>query len=224
MAITDWPKLEQPRTKLLNAGAQTLSDAELLAIFLRTGTPGKTAVDVARDLLKSFGSLRALLAADQTAFCQNRGLGLAKYAQLQASLEMAKRHLAETLRHGSTLHHTEETIDFLSLQLCHHQREVFACVFLDAQNRIIRYEELFYGTIHSSRVHPREIIKCALQYNAAAVILAHNHPSGIAEPSPADQALTAQLQNLFDLLEIRLLDHVIIGDGQATSFAARGLL
>jgi len=224
MAINDWPKREQPREKLLCHGASTLSDAELLAIFLRTGVAGKTAVDLARDLLKNFGSLRALLAADCQTFCQSHGLGTAKFVQLQAILEIAKRHLAETLQRGSTLCHSDETLQYLSLQLRHQQREVFACLFLDTRHRIISYDELFFGTIHSTRIHPREIIKRALQHNAAAIILAHNHPSGIAEPSAADLAITKEIQQLLELLDIHLLDHIVIGDGQITSFAAQGLL
>jgi len=224
MPITDWPLEERPREKLLARGAAALSDAELLAIFLRTGVPGKTAVDLARDLLTRFGSLRALLEADLRQFCEGEGLGAAKYAQLQATTEMARRHLAETLRRGNALENPEATRRYVSARLRDYPHEVFACLFLDNRHRVIAFEELFQGTINGASVHPREVVKKALAHNAAAVILAHNHPSGVAEPSQADRHITQQLVDALGLVEVRVLDHLVIGDGDAVSFAERGLL
>jgi DNA repair protein RadC len=224
MAITDWPAAERPREKLLQRGPQALSDAELLAIFLRTGMPGKTAVDLARELLNEFGSLRALLSADLTRFCRGPGLGEAKYAQLQAVLEMARRHFEEILQRGDALISVDATRAYLSAQLRRYDFEVFACLFLDNQHRVIAFEELFRGTLDSASVYPREVVKCGLSHNAAAVIFAHNHPSGIAEPSGADRQITAKLQQALQLFDIRVLDHFIIGDGPPFSFAEHGLL
>lgn len=223
MAITDWPAQERPREKLLARGAETLTDAELLAIFLRTGVAGKTAVDLARELLVTFGGLRTLLKADKKAFCAGNGLGEAKYAQLQAVLEMGRRHLKESLHRGDILSCPEATRRFLAAHLRDNSAEVFACLFLDNRHRVIEYEELFQGTIDGASVHPREVVKRALYYNAAAVILAHNHPSGIAEPSQADERITQRLKDALALVDIRVLDHIIIGD-EVVSFAERGLL
>jgi DNA repair protein RadC len=224
MAITDWPADERPREKLLSRGAQQLSDAELLAIFLRTGVKGKSAVDLARDLLVDFGSLRGLLMADQQSFCQPLGLGSAKYAQLQAVLEMARRHLAEELQRTDALTSPELTRRFLQAQMRDLSHEVFACLFLDSQHRVLKYQELFRGTIDGAAVYPREVLKQALAQGAAAVILAHNHPSGVAEPSQADRAITDRLQQALGLVDIRVLDHLVIGDGYAVSFSERGWL
>jgi DNA repair protein RadC len=224
MAITDWPREERPREKLLQRGAAALSDAELLAIFLRTGLPGKTAVDLARELLQRFGSLRALLGADQGAFCQGQGLGEAKFVQLQATLEMARRHLAETLQRDNVLDSPQQTRRFLSARLRDYSFEVFACLFLDNRHRVIAFEELFRGTINGASVHPREVVRKALDHNAAAVILAHNHPSGVAEPSEADRHITRQLVTALALVDVRVLDHLVVGDGEAVSFAERGLM
>ena len=224
MAITDWPADERPREKLLVQGAAALSDAELLAIFLRTGVKGKSAVDLARELLIEFGGLRALLTADKKRFCQPLGLGDAKFTQLQAVLEMARRHLAEQLQRSDALTSPELTRQYLQAQLRDRHYEVFACLFLDNQNRVIRFEELFRGTIDSSAVYPREVVKQALAMNAAAVILTHNHPSGVADPSHSDRAITERLREALALVEVRVLDHLIIGDGYCTSFAERGWL
>lgn len=224
MAITDWPADERPREKLLARGASALSDAELLAIFLRTGTRGKTAVDLARELLVEHGSLRALLQADRARFCATHGLGDAKYAQLQAVLEMARRHLGETLRRGDALRNPADTRGYLIARLRDYAHEVFACLFLDNRHRVIAFEELFRGTIDGASVHPREVVKRALYHNAAAVIFAHNHPSGVAEPSRADESLTRRLQDALGLVEIRVIDHVIVGDGATVSLAERGVL
>lgn len=224
MAITDWPLAERPREKLLRLGPQSLSDAELLAIFLRTGVPGMTAVDLARQLLSAFGGLRGLLEADLNQFQRYAGLGPAKFAQLQAVLEMARRHLWERLQRGEALSNPADTRQFLLARLRHHPHEVFACLLLDNRHRVIAFEELFRGTIDAASVYPREVVKLALARNAAAVILAHNHPSGVAEPSRADELLTHRLRDALALVDIRLLDHFVIGDGEAVSFAERGLI
>lgn len=224
MAITDWPADERPREKLLKQGASALSDAELLAIFLRTGVAGKSAVDLARDLLNHFGSLRALLQASNSEFCEAKGLGDAKYTQLQAVLEMARRHLLETLQRGDALSSPQAAYQYLTAQLRDYSHEVFACLWLDSKNRVLQFEELFRGTIDGASVYPREVVKAALKHNAASVIFAHNHPSGIAEPSPSDQTITERLKKALQLIDVRVLDHIVIGDGQQVSLAERGLI
>ena len=224
MTIKDWPAEDRPREKLLLRGSASLTDAELLAIFLRTGTIGKSAVDLARDLLTNFGSLKALLDADQEHFCLAHGLGSAKYAQLQAVMEMAKRHFKEIIQRGNALTSPEVTRAYLSAQLRGYSYEVFACLFLDNQHRVIQLDELFRGTIDGASVYPREVVKQALHHNAAAVIFAHNHPSGITEPSQADKQITEKLKKALDLFDIRVLDHFIIGDGDPYSFAEHGLI
>ena len=213
MAISNWPEAERPREKLINRGASALSDAELLAIFLRTGTPGLTAVDLARQLLTDFGSLRAVLDSDARSFCRRKGLGTAKYVQLQAALEIAQRHLAENLNRVDCLTHSKQTTSYLHARLRDHDYEVFACLMLDNRNRVIELLEMFRGTIDGASVYPREVVKQALADNAAAVILAHNHPSGVCEPSQADIRITEQLKKALALVDIRVLDHVIVGDG-----------
>jgi len=222
--IRDWPAAERPREKLLARGPAALSDAELLAIFLRTGVSGKTAVDLARELLQGFGSLRALLDADRLQFCAQHGLGSAKFAQLQAVLEMTRRHLQEQLQREDSLDNPETTRRFLASRLRHLPHEVFACLFLDNRHRVIVFEELFRGTIDGASVHPREVVRRALQHNAAAVILSHNHPSGVAEPSRADIQLTRRLMEALALIDVRVLDHIVVGEGDGVSFAERGLL
>ena len=224
MAITDWAIAERPREKLLLRGADALSDAELLAIFLRVGIKGKTAVDLARDLLDDFGSLHALLNAEEARFCLSHGLGTAKYAQLQAVLEMARRYFVEDINRGDALTSPESTRTYLSMQLRGYNYEVFGCLFLDNQHRVIEFEELFRGTIDSASIYPREVVKRVLYHNAAAVIFAHNHPSGINEPSHADKQITSKLKQALLLFDIRLLDHFIIGDGLPYSFAEHGLI
>ncbi|OGT20544.1 MAG: hypothetical protein A2V90_02325 [Gammaproteobacteria bacterium RBG_16_57_12] len=224
MAITDWPEHERPREKLLQRGPEALSDAELLAIFLRTGVRGKTAVDLARELLNSFGSLRRLLEADKPSFCQAAGLGEAKYVQLQAVLEMSRRHLYEVLTRGEALSSPDATRNYLTARLRSYPQEVFACLFLDNRHQVIGFEELFYGTIDGAAVHPREVVRRAMAHNAAAIIFAHNHPSGVAEPSQADKNLTRRLQDALALVDVRVLDHFVIGEGQSFSFAERGML
>jgi DNA repair protein RadC len=215
---------ERPREKLLNQGAAALSDAELLAIFLRTGLPGLSAVDLARQLLSAFGSLRALVQAEQAEFCLHAGLGPAKFAQLQAVMEMGRRHLFEDLKRGNALTSPGAVRNYLRSRMAHLPHEVFACLFLDNQHRVITFEELFRGTLDSASVYPREVVKRALACNAAALILTHNHPSGVAEPSQADQMLTRRLKEALALVDIRVLDHLVIGDGEPVSFAERGLL
>lgn len=222
MSITDWPEQERPREKLLRRGAQALSDAELLAIFLRTGTQGVTAVDLSRQLLKQFGSLNTLMHASQADFCKGHGLGDAKYVQLQAALEMSRRYLHETLTNKDVLSNPSDTKHFLKSQLAHQQREVFACLYLDNKHQVIAFEELFFGTLDSASVHPREVVKNTLKHNAAAIIFAHNHPSGNASPSQSDINITTQLVNALNLIDVRVLDHLIIGSGQATSLAELG--
>jgi len=224
MSIRDWPTDERPREKLLQRGAAALTDAELLAIFLRTGTTGKSAVEMARGLLDEYGSLQALLAAEHERFCQSHGLGDAKYAQLQAVMEMARRHFAEILQRGDALTSPEITRAYLSAQLRGYRYEVFACLFLDNQHRVLQWEELFRGTIDGASVYPREVAKRALFHHAAAVIFAHNHPSGINEPSQADRQITDKLKQALALFDIRVLDHFIVGDGQPYSFAEHGLI
>ena len=224
MSINHWPASERPREKLLALGPAALSDAELLAIFLRTGTPGMSAVELARNLISKYGSLRQLLQADRRHFCAARGLGDAKYTQLQAVLELARRHLGEGLARGDALKNPADTRRYLSARLRDYPHEVFACLFLDTRHRLICYEELFQGTIDGASVHPREVLRRALLHNAAAVILAHNHPSGVAEPSDADRRITRRLKDALALIDIRVLDHIIIRDRATTSFADRGLI
>jgi DNA repair protein RadC len=224
MAIKDWPINERPRERLLRDGPHSLSDAELLAIFLRTGARGRSAVDLARELLARFGSLRRLLGAGRDDFCAAPGLGDAKYAQLQAALEMGRRHLGERLVRGEPLSSPRDTAEFLVGRLRDYPYEVFGVVFLDNRNRVLAFEELFRGTIDGASVHPREVVRRALEHNAAAVILSHNHPSGVAEPSQADCRITERLRAALGLIDIRVLDHLIVGDGACCSLAERGLL
>jgi len=224
MKITDWPKHERPREKLLAKGADALTDSELLAIFLRTGIKGYSAIDLARNLLLKFGSLRGLLRASEHDFCQTKGLGQAKFAQLQASLEMSQRYMAEALDKSDAFNSVEQTQAYLIAKLRDQPHEVFAMLLLDSQHRFIKYRPMFYGTIDSASVYPRVLVQQALLDNAAAVILAHNHPSGIAEPSQADKSITKRVIDAFSLMDIKVLDHFVIGDGVAVSFAQRGLL
>jgi DNA repair protein RadC len=224
MAIRDWPCDERPREKLLEKGAAALSDAELLAILLRSGTRGSSAVDLARDVLKNFRGLRKFIAADRRRFCAVPGLGLARFAELQAAVEISRRQLTESLKTGPCLSSPRATCDFLIAKLRDLEHEVFCCLYLDKRHRLIEYEELFRGTIDGASVHPREIVKLALQRNSAAVIVAHNHPSGVAEPSQADELITQRLKEALGLVDIRLLDHIIVGDGASVSLAERGLL
>ncbi len=224
MAISDWPEQERPREKLLRSGAQALSDAELLAIFLRTGTPGNSALDLARNLLQQFGGLRSLLAASRTEFCSMHGLGDAKFCQLQAIIEMAHRHLRESLERGDVLTSPEQTQRYLRLRLQSYPYEVFACLFLDNRHRIIAFEELFQGTIDGASVYPREVVRRSLHHNAAAIIFSHNHPSGVAEPSQADEQITLRLKEALALIDVRVLDHIVVGYENSISLAERGVI
>ena len=224
MSIHDWPELERPREKLLNSGADALSDAELLAILFRSGTTGKSAVELARDTLLHFHGLRNTLDADRYALCALRGLGATSYAQLQAARVLSQRYLAESLSNEKLVIHSKKIKQYLCTQLRHYQQEVFACLFLDINHRMIRFEKLFFGTLDSASVYPREVVKSALKNNAAAVIFAHNHPSGHAQPSVADQVITQRLVTALQLVDILVLDHIIIGDSDIKSFAELGIM
>jgi len=224
MAITDWPLSERPRERLLARGAAALADAELLAILLRTGIRGKSAVDLARELLGRFGSLTALLEAEPAKIGSTPGLGNAKLAHLQAALELARRALKEELSQRDALSSPRAVRDYLRLSLAGRDHEVFVVLLLDAQHRVTAFEELFRGTLTQTSVYPREVVKCALKHNAAAVIFAHNHPSGIAEPSHADEILTRSLKAALALVDIQVLDHFIVAGTRTLSFAERGLL
>lgn len=224
MSIKSWPEGDRPREKLLSVGATALSDAELLAIFLRTGLPGLSAVDLARALINQHGSLGRILHLSRTAFCASPGLGDAKFAQLSAVLEMARRYLQQGLNDAPVFTQPEHVKSYLQAQLQHRTRECFAALFLDNQHRLLAFEPLFEGTIDSAPVHPREVVKAALTHNAAALIISHNHPSGVAEPSHSDRMITERLQKALDLVDIRLLDHIVVGCGETVSFAERGWL
>jgi DNA repair protein RadC len=224
VAISDWPLQERPRERLLALGPQSLADAELLAILLRTGIKGKSAVDVARGLLLRFGSVAALLEADAKELAAIPGMGSAKRAQLQAALELSRRALKEELSCRDALSSPRAVRDYLRLAFAGRQHEVFILLLLDAQHRVIACEDLFRGTLTQTSVYPREVVKCALRHNAAAVIFAHNHPSGVAEPSHADEILTRALKSALALVDVQVLDHFIIAGSSTTSFAERGLL
>lgn len=224
MTLRDWPAAERPREKLLRQGAGALSDAELLALWLGSGCPGSDAVAVARGLLQQYGSLRALLTAPAESLCARRGVGPARYSRLQASLELCRRHYLEALQCGPVLSSPDAVRDYLLAELRDRDHEVFCCLFLDNRHRLLVFEELFTGTIDGASVYPREVIKRALSHRAAALIFAHNHPSGVAEPSHADEIITRRLKDALALVDIRVIDHLIIGDGACVSLAARGRL
>jgi len=224
MSIGEWPEGDSPRGKLLDRGANALSDAELLAIILRTGCRGCSVLQLARELLEDFGGLGGVLRANPGQLMEKKGVGAAKYAQLHASLEVARRQALESMCSKDILSSPQHTRRFLQHHLGARQREVFSCLFLDSQHRLIRCEDLFLGTLDGAAVYPREVVSRALQYSSAAVIFAHNHPSGVAEPSAADKRITERLQAALGLLDIRVLDHIIIGRGHEYSFAEAGLL
>lgn len=224
MAISHWPAAERPRERLLAHGAGVLSDAELVALFLRTGVPGKSAVELGRELIGRFGGMSGLLAADAKALGGIKGMGAAKRAQLAAVLEMARRALAEDMRSGSAMTSPQSVRDYLRIGLGAREYEVFVVLFLDAQHRVLSSEELFRGTLTQTSVYPREVVKAALRANAAAVIFAHNHPSGVAEPSQADELLTRQLKEALAMVDVRVLDHFIVAGRSTLSFAERGLI
>ena len=224
MGIADWPAAERPRERLLTNGPESLSDAELLAIFLRVGRPGCSAVEMARELLGQFGSLRGLLNADFDRFTARPGLGPAKYVQLKAVMEMARRNLLASLGERPALSDPAQAKRYFTSWLRDRQREVFAALFLDNRHRVLRCEALSVGTIDGASVYPREVVRRCLELGAAAVVFAHNHPSGVAEPSDADRRITRRLRDALGLIDVRVLDHLVVGDGEVVSFAERGLL
>jgi DNA repair protein RadC len=224
MAITDWPKLERPREKLLHFGATALSQAELLAVFLQKGTKGKTAVDLARELLTEFKTLSALLNAPESHLATISGIGKVKFCMLQAALELSKRCLQEDLQLRVNLSNVTETKKFLIAKLAGQRQEVFACLFLNSKNQLIEYKELFFGTINCAPVYPRIVVQKALEFNASAVILAHNHPSGDPSPSNSDVQLTHHLRTVLRYIDIEVLDHIIIGGNNCISLIERGLI
>lgn len=224
MAITDWPQEQRPRERLIQHGAQALSDAELLAVFLRVGVPGKSAVDLGRDMVGHFGSLNGLFAASLDDFSSIHGLGPAKFAQLQAVMELARRSLAEELKSGALLTSPAIVRQYLQLLLSGKEYESFTVLFLDARNRLIVAREMFRGTLTQASVYPREVVKAALECNAASLVLSHNHPSGVADPSAADRQLTETLQRALSLVDVRILDHFVVARNQVYSFAEHGLL
>jgi DNA repair protein RadC len=224
MAIREWPKAERPREKLLDRGSEALSDAELIAVLLGSGVRGSSAVDVARKLITRFGSIRELLRADRSECLSQLGLGPARYALLRAALELARRHHLDRLRVGPLVSSPESTREFLLAQLRDRPYEVFCCLHLDSRYRLITFEELFRGTVDGASVHPREVVRQAIAHNSAALIFAHNHPSGVAEPSHADELITQRLRDSLALVDVRVLDHIVVGDGSCISFAERGLL
>jgi DNA repair protein RadC len=223
MSIRDWPEGERPREKLLAYGSATLSDAELLAVLLGSGSRGKDALALGRELLTAAGSLGVLLSqSDQQ--IQARGLGPAKRARIAAALELARRSLSEELKQKQSLGNPRDSGDYLRARLRHLPYEVFGCLYLDNRHRVLAFEELFRGTVDGASVHPREVVRACLHHNASAVILAHNHPSGVAEPSAADRAITRELRDALQLVGVRVLDHLVIGSDEPVSMAARGLL
>ena len=224
MAITDWPAAERPREKLIELGAEALSDAELLAIFLRVGVTGKSAVDLARDLLNQFGSLNGIFAVTEHELSQVHGIGTSKYVQLQAIFEMSRRALNEQLQQRDVFKSPQQVRDYLVLKLGGLTREVFLVLFLDTQNHLVATEEMFAGTLTQTSVYPREVVKRALHHNAASVIFAHNHPSGITKQSQADELLTKELKQALALVDVRVLDHFIVAGNNTLSFSQTGLL
>lgn len=224
MAITDWPQELRPRERLIRLGAQALSDAELLAVFLRVGVSGKSAVDLGREMVGHFGSLNGLFAASLPEFTELNGLGPAKFAQLQAVLELARRCLSETLEAGVILSAPGTVRHYLQLLFAHQAHESFVVLFLDVRNRLIKADEMFRGTLTHTSVYPREVVKACLQHNAASIILSHNHPSGNADPSAADRLLTTSLQRALSMVDVRVLDHFVVAGSTVYSFAEHGLL
>ncbi len=224
MAIKHWPKQEQPREKLFQNGAAVLSTAELLAIFIQSGTKGQTALDISRQLLQKFGGLQPLFQAEKTEICHISGIGKARYVLLQAALELARRYLEESLCDKNVLESSNDVMRFIKSKLKHCKNEVFACLFLDNSFRIISFEEMFKGTLTKTNIYPREIIKRSLELNAAAVIFSHNHPSGDEYPSEADRQLTLKLKRILEQVDVRLLDHIIIAANKTYSFAEHHLL
>jgi DNA repair protein RadC len=224
MSIKNWPARERPRERLLENGAASLSDTELLAIVLGTGVKGRSALDLARRLLEEFGNLTRLFSSSLQEFCQQDGLGHAKFVQMQAMLELSRRCMREELEERDVMSSSELTREYLRARMRHYPHEVFACLYLDNQHRVVRFEELFFGTIDGAAVYPREVVKRCLHNNAAAVIFAHNHPSGVAEPSHADVAITLRLKSALSTIDVRVLDHIIVGSKDVVSLAERGVV
>tara|TARA_R110000868_G_scaffold269522_2_gene528859 strand:- start:569 stop:1243 length:675 start_codon:yes stop_codon:yes gene_type:complete len=224
MPISDWPEYDRPREKLLAHGEQSLTDAELIAIFLRTGTRRHSALAIARQLLEDFGSVKNLLQAPLVTLTSHHGIGHAKYTALKAAVELGRRCLTHPILNGDTLNSSSKTQLFIAGHLRHHSSEVFACAFMTNHFRLIRFDEIFLGSIHEATVYPREIVRRGILYNAARVILAHNHPSGIALPSEADKSVTTTIKQALALVDIKLIDHIIVGSSGTYSFAEEGLI
>ena len=224
MSMAGWPQGERPREKLSNKGVASLSDAELLAVILQTGTRGRTSLDIARDMLSRYGGLIGLLAADRASLTANPGIGGAKAARFVAMKELSQRHMLEGIKSKDILTSSQATRDYLRAKFRDCQSEIFSCLFLNNQHHVVKLEELFRGTIDGAAVYPREVVKRCLHHNAAAEILAHNHPSGTAEPSQADIAITNKLRIALETIDVRVLDHLVIGNSLVVSFAERGLL
>jgi len=217
-----WPEGDRPREKLLKKGAGSLSDSELLAIFLRTGTHGKNVIELSREIIQHFGGLKGLLAASEKEFCSIKGLGRAKYVQLQACLEMSQRHIEEEIALQDAIENPQQVKQYVQSRLTGKPNEIFAVMFLNNQHQVLAFEELFFGTVNASSVHPRVVVQRCLAHNAAAVIVTHNHPSGIAEPSLSDIDITQTLKSALNLIDVRLLDHLVVASHQVTSLAERG--
>lgn len=224
MPITDWPYEDRPREKLMQKGEQTLTDAELMAIFLKSGTRGKTALDIARELLHDYGGLKTLMRAPAHELITRPGIGFAKYASLKAAIELGKRFMSETVPVGTVLNNSPLTRRFLADRLQHHPNEVFACLFMDNHFRLISFEELFHGTVNEAHIYPREIVRRGIALNAVKLIIAHNHPSGRSHPSQSDLEVTNLVQQSLGLVDIELVDHIIIGNEGHYSFADNGLI
>jgi DNA repair protein RadC len=224
MKIQNWPRAERPRERLLAQGAEALSDAELLALFIGQGLPGQNAVELARSWLLEHRSLADLLALEFDRFCQLNGAGVARYVLLQAALELGRRVIRQPLERGSALANPEQVKQFLQMQIAHSAREHFGVLLLDTQHQVLQWQVLFSGTLNAAAVYPREVVKSALECGAAAIILAHNHPSGVAEPSMADRQITERIQQALALIDVRVLDHLVVSSGAAVSFAERGWL
>lgn len=224
MPITDWPQEDKPREKLLHKGEANLTDAELLAVFIHTGIKGKTALDLAKDLLQQHGNLKKLLTMPVSTITSMQGIGLSKYVALKAALELGRRYFHHHLQTGEVLNNVSRIQSFLAAKLQDHANEVFACLFLDNHLRLLRFEELFYGTINEINIYTREIARKGLLHNAANIILAHNHPSGLSQPSEADIAVTEKIKQSLDLIDIKVIDHVIVGKPDIFSFAQAGLI
>jgi len=224
MPIKDWPNRDKPREKMLAQGEQNLTDTELVAILLKTGSRGKTAIDIARELLTEHGNLQKLLQAPASSLIHKFGMGPAKYAALKAAVELGRRFLHQDLPKGALLNNSCVTQEFLATQLREHLNEVFACIFMDSHLHLLSFEKLFHGTIHSAAIYPREIVRRGLYHNAAKIILAHNHPSGQATPSLADKETTSMIQHAVQLVDIEVVDHIIIGRTENFSFADAGLI